>query len=206
MTRRLPRRPTGRRTSLTPEVQKRLLDLLRAGVPIAHAGPASGVTAATVHNWIRRGEDAAADYEAGLTVPASEQLFRAFFEEAARARAEGVARAVANVRKAGAGGYIVRELERSYRNADGQLVTEREVFRAPPEWRAEAWFLERAARDAFGKTIAEVQLSGPGGGPIEVTAGEFEGMASRLRVNMARVAGELMAGPVIEGELDREAG
>lgn len=45
-----------RRTRLTPEVSKALCDAVRDGCFLSHAASIVGVSAATVHEWIRRGE------------------------------------------------------------------------------------------------------------------------------------------------------
>lgn len=47
----------GRPTKLTPVVHAAIVDSLRAGVCIETAAEAAGVSASTVHAWIRRAED-----------------------------------------------------------------------------------------------------------------------------------------------------
>ncbi len=47
----------GRKTKLTPEVQKKIVEYIRGGAYKAHAAEAAGVSVDAVDNWIRRGED-----------------------------------------------------------------------------------------------------------------------------------------------------
>lgn len=205
MTRRTPRQ--GRPTALTPEVQKRIVDMLRAGAPAAHAAVAAGIHRASYFLWMARGQDAADARQDGQPVPPRERRYVDFYDAAERARAEARVRAVANIQKVAQGGFVVRETVRRYRNADGQLVTETDKVYAPPDWRAAGWYLERADREHWSKTN-EVQLTGRDGGPIEVGVADYEGLAGRLRLNLTRIAGELPGGlggggEVIEGEVDR---
>jgi hypothetical protein len=204
MSRRKPR--IGRPTGLNPDMQQRITDMIRVGVPIVHATAAAGISRATYFIWINRGQDAADLRDAGQPIPEHEQPYLDFFDAATRARSEAITRAVANVAKAAAGGYPIREIERTYRNAEGKLVTEREVVRAPIEYRAATWYLERADRENFGKSTVDVQLSGPDGGPVQIAATQYESLAQRLRVNMDRAVAQLGAGAVIDGEVEDRAG
>lgn len=202
MSRRLPR-TRGRPTGLTPEVEKRLLDLFRAGVPATHAARSASIGQRTLFQWIARGERALDDHEdTGEKIPERELPFAQFAQRAARARAEGMARAVMNIQKSAAGGYVVRETTRRFRNENGQWVEETDKVIAPPEWRAAAWWLERADPEHFSRRTTELQISGPGGGPLEVSIDEFASTAQRLRLNMEQ-RGALPAGGS-EGFVDGE--
>ena len=48
----------GRRTKLTPEVQDRILQAVRAGLRYREAALAAGIDERTFYNWKRRGEEA----------------------------------------------------------------------------------------------------------------------------------------------------
>lgn len=49
--------PGGRPSKLTPEIAKRIIDLVRAGNFAEAAAGAAGITRQTLHNWLRRGAE-----------------------------------------------------------------------------------------------------------------------------------------------------
>lgn len=199
--RRKARRRTGRPPGLTPDVEQTILDHLAQGVPIAHAALAAGIHRSTYHNWIVRGEDAADLRDDGKPVPEVEQPFLDFLDAATRARARGVTKAVSNIAKAAEGGYVLREISRRYRNNDGEYVTETEKVYAPIDWRAAAWWLERADRANFGRN-GELPEQGAGtGSSTDVSSTDLDGLAQRIHGHMA-ARGELAAGgSYIDGEV-----
>jgi hypothetical protein len=50
------KRPVGRPTKLTPQVQKRICAAIKAGNYASVAARAAGITEATFHNWMKAGE------------------------------------------------------------------------------------------------------------------------------------------------------
>lgn len=219
MTRRTPRtsrnppgtHPTpGRPGYLTnTDTANRILKALKTGLPLKHAAAAAGISYNALNNWTNRGIAAQEAKTAGHKVRKSELVYLEFAEAVARARAEGLERCAANIANVAEGGFVVKETTRRFWDKTaGEWVTETDIVRAAPDWRASAWVLERTDREHFGRS-AQVEVSGRDGGPIEVATAEFEGLASRVRANLLRLAGASsgeIAGPaggrVIEGELD----
>lgn len=190
---------TGSKTLLTPEMEERILGHLRKGAAIAHVAAAVGIHPATFHDWMRRADNAVlAHQESGEPVPETEELFVAFAEKVTQARGEGAVGATELVRKAANGGAVIRETTRRYRNEDGEMVEEVEIVRAPPDWRAAAWWLERAHRAEFGKNAAD-EAGDHGTG---LTSSALDDLARRIRANMTRLSTqEITAGTVLDGEV-----
>lgn len=202
------RRPEqGRPLALTDDVETRILDLIRAGVPLVHACVASGIARSTYHLYIQRGEDAAARADDGEQLTDDEQRLADFSDRAARARAESVATQTLLVSKAAQGGYLLKETTRKYRNSEGELVTEHEKTYAPVDWRAAGFLLERRAPEDFARPKGDGPGSTDPGGAAEVSAVELRDVAARMTANIARYAStradrpELAGGTVIQGEV-----
>ena len=79
-------------------MEKRLLDAVRAGVPVSDAAPMAGVHASTVYRWLERGEQEQQRIEAGQRARAGERQFREFRDRFMRARSEGKAKRVVDRR------------------------------------------------------------------------------------------------------------
>lgn len=156
-----------RPTKLSEEVQQRAVALLRQGNYIETAARIAGISPATYHGWRERGE---ADLHAGMRTEFSE-----FFEATTRARAEGEATLLQQIRLAAQG-------------ADGR----------PGDWRAAAWILERTAPDRFGAR-QELKHSGDGlrlAGPPELPQDE-----DRLR-EVASILIDIGVLDALDGGLD----
>lgn len=208
------RRPEdGRPLALTDDIEKKILDLIRAGVPLAHAAAAAGIARSTYHLYMQRGEDAAARAADGEELTEDERRLMDFSDRASRARAESVSTLTLHVAKAAQGGYVLKETTRRYRGPDGQMVTEHEKAYAPVDWRAAYALLRARAPEDFGQQPAgrggEPDGTDPGSG--DVTSAEVRDVAARIAANISRVSStrtdrpELGAGgPVIPGEVVRD--
>ncbi|MFB8235510.1 hypothetical protein ACFC58_03070 [Kitasatospora purpeofusca] len=183
----------GRRPALEPEVEKRLLDAVRAGVPVSDAAPMAGVHASTVYRWLERGEEEQRRIEAGQRAKAGERRFCEFRDRFMRARSEGKAQLVLLVRKAAQGGHVVRERTRVVRDPETgrpQVVTERDF--AQPDWRAAQFLLACLAPETFGRAAqARIEVA-PAAGELPVTAGAGEGI-DRLAARLAKIREEFVA-------------
>ena len=127
----------GRPTKLTPEVQDRIIQALKAGNYVETAAEYAGIGKTTFYRWMEQG------------AKASRGIYREFRDAVTRARAEAEARNVAIIQKA-----------------------------APDDWRAAAWWLERAFPDRWGPR-QKLEHSGPDGAPI----------AAEVRVTLVRPDG-----------------
>lgn len=131
----------GRRTSLNPEVQERIVEALKSGCYVEEAVTYVGISVATVYNWMDRGRkernrlQAFPDSEPDTT----EVVFLEFLEAVEKARAASQIRAIAQIQKAASDGT----------------------------WQAAAWYLERSAPKRWGRR-AEVEVTGSEGGPIRM--------------------------------------
>jgi hypothetical protein len=85
-----------RRTRLTPAVSKALCDAMREGYTLPNAAAVVGVSAATVREWIRRGE--------GADDRPTTEPYATFATAMARARAECEMEMVASIQSAAEAG------------------------------------------------------------------------------------------------------
>jgi transposase len=116
----------GRPTELTPENEEKLLELIRAGIPIKTAAVTIGIEERTFYHWMKRGGDEQYRINKGEKSKESEAKFFHFFQSVTRAKEEAKAGHVAVISKAGKAG----------------------------DWRASAWWLQRQFRDEFGDNPA----------------------------------------------------
>lgn len=91
----------GRRTLLTPEVEKKLLDALRAGAYLDDAANFCGLGVSTVHEWIARGR---ADIVKRGETRRKTTLYAQFAESVDHARAEARMHHVLVIRQAARAG------------------------------------------------------------------------------------------------------
>ena len=129
-----------RPTKLTPALQRAMVTAVTAGVPLPSAAALAGVDYSTVKDWLQRGFGTRRGR-------ASSALYVSFASSIVRAQAEDEARRVARLEQAGRGGAVIWRKTTTY--PDGRVVTEERV--APPAWQADAWYLERARWQTWGK-------------------------------------------------------
>ncbi|MFI1798993.1 hypothetical protein ACH427_16830 [Streptomyces sp. NPDC020379] len=204
MSRRLSRpRPAHRPLLLTPEVEERLVELTGLGVSVGLAAQGAGVNRATVFRWLARGRAEAAARAAGAAPCPEEEPFATLYGRIAQARATAAARAVRRIQQAGAGGFVVSSRTRRFRDpVTGVPVEETTVRRAPPDWRAFAWLLERLFPDEYGKrAVGRDPFDAPDdAGPAE-TGTDWAALSARLELALG--AGADLPGhdgrPSIEG-------
>lgn len=178
MARRTPRRRAGRPTKLNPQVQDAIVAAVRAGSYWEDAAVRAGVHPATVRRW--RAEAEQDDAPAHL---------REFRDAVARAQADARVRMVAAIMKDAVGGQVVRRVTRQL--ADGTVETE-ESF-SPPNGRVALEYLSRADPERWARRQA-LEVSGPGGGPIDVRRPDTAALAARVHT--------MLRGQVVAGELE----
>lgn len=186
-----------RPTKLDPERAARIVELVRAGCTVANAAEAGNIDEGTFYRWMQRG----AEHRA---TPA----FRRFREDVLRARAEAEAEAVVQVRRGARGGAVVER--RTIEHKDGRTETIEKL--QPPDWKADAWFLERSRPKSWGRRTL-VEVSGVDGGdiPVAVTTTARDALGEALdliarRVQAARQIGDEHAARAIDVESVDRAG
>ncbi|WP_435059436.1 hypothetical protein [Streptomyces sp. bgisy060] len=152
----------GRPTLLSPETETRILAASRSGIAVELAAEAAGISAATYWRWMARGRAEAAAREDGRKPDHDEDPYVELFEKVRTARAMAAARAMANIRRVADGGIVTKTTTRKYRDPEtGQIVEEITEDRTAPDWRADAWYLERQHRHHYGKDAAlAVEITG----------------------------------------------
>jgi len=123
---------------LTPEVQDRIINALRAGNYVETAAQLAGVGRASIYRWIDKGQSAIDREEQGEELNADDERYAEFARGVEEARASAMARNVALVNTA-----------------------------AQTTWQAAAWWLERTNPQMWGRHL-RAEVSGPDQGPIQV--------------------------------------
>ncbi|MEQ7008418.1 hypothetical protein ABN028_19790 [Actinopolymorpha sp. B17G11] len=195
--RRRPRKP-GRPTLLNPEVERRLVDAVRLGAPVAVASAHAGISEQSFYNWMNAGREEIEARDAGEPPNPDHEPHMRLWERIIDARAAATIRNVGQLQKAAAGGYVTEETTRKFRDPEtGRIITETTTKRAPVDWRAAAWWLERQQRSHFGKGVDQVELTGANGGPLQVEATvDVQALTQRLQAHLATAqpVGELSSG------------
>ena len=142
------KRPQSRPTKLTAAVSQAILNAVAGGVPYLRAASLAGIGADTAMEWRRRGEKT----DRRPTTP----LYASFAKALARAIAQDEARRVLRINQAGQGGTVI--YEKTITHADGHVT--QEVKRSVPDWRADAFHLERTQPDIWGpKERVDVRIT-----------------------------------------------
>ena len=124
---------TGRRPKCTRKIMAEFKPELERGMFIVHACAKLGIGESTFHRWTHQGIE---DEEAG-----KRSIYREFWESCARARAVAINRAVQLILRAGT--------PLPARFDDKGNMTQKEQ---PGEWKANAWWAEKADPKHFGPT------------------------------------------------------
>ncbi|MFK0290712.1 hypothetical protein ACIQU6_09565 [Streptomyces sp. NPDC090442] len=182
--RRKPRRSkNGRPSLLSEEVEARIIAASRSGIAVELAAEAAGISSATYRRWMARGRTEAAAREDGQKPNPEEAPYVELFEKVRTARAMAAARAMANIRRVADGGIVTKVTTRRFRDsATGQIVEEVTEDRTAPDWRADAWYLERQHHHHYGKDAALA---------IEITGMDSSQSAQEERVDLTALAERL---------------
>lgn len=203
---RRPERAGGRPRLLSEEVEARLVAASRTGVAVELAAEMAGVSRSSFLAWMARGRAEVEARESGADPRPEEEEYAALYERVRTARATAAARAMANIRRVADGGIVTKVTTRKFRDpATGQIVEETVEDRTPPDWRADAWYLERQHREHYGKdAVVAVEITGLGGAanekeqPVDLMA-----LAERLDQTLFAVEypPELEDGTVVDAEV-----
>lgn len=201
----------GRPTALTPRVAETILGNLMDGIAIDASCALAGIHVATFHRWMQRGEQARIMLDEHGAIPDEEERFRDFREAVMDARAQAERKATRIVMTAMDGGFVLSEEpivdiegQVQYDANTGQVLYKRSY--KPPDGRLALAYLQRArAKDwsiAAANLNAKVEVSGPGGGPINVTHEhkQIESLAERLLA----VRHEFEAEDALDAEEERD--
>ncbi|OVZ99495.1 hypothetical protein B9W64_37510 [Streptomyces sp. CS159] len=205
---RRPPKPPGRPRLLSEEVEARLVAASRTGVAVELAAEMAGISRTTFLRWMARGRAEIEAREDGESPEEEEAQYAALYEKVRTARATAAARAMANIRRVADGGIVTKVTTRKFRDSvTGDIVEETVEDRTSPDWRADAWYLERQHREHYGKdAVVAVEITGLGG-PAE--GGEDEqhvdlsALAERLDKSLFSVEypPELEDGSVVDAEV-----
>jgi transposase len=208
-TRRKARRPNprpGRPRLLSEEVEARLVAASRTGVAVELAAEMAGISRTSFLRWMARGRAEAEAREAGEPPEEEESKYAALYEKVRTARATAALRAMANIRRVADGGIVTKVTTRRFRDSvTGEIVEETVEDRTSPDWRADAWYLERQHREHYGKdAVVAIEITGLGGQvgddeqPVDLSA-----LAERLDNSLFAVEypPELEDGNVVDAEV-----
>ncbi|MGY5009832.1 hypothetical protein ACWCY6_17385 [Streptomyces sp. 900105755] len=208
-TRRKARRPQsrgGRPRLLSDEVEARLVNASRTGIAVELAAEMAGISRTSFHRWMALGRAEIEARESGEEPDEEAEEYAALYEKVRTARAHAAARAMANIRRVADGGIVTKVTTRRFRDSvTGEIVEETVEDRTSPDWRADAWYLERQHREHYGKdAVVAVEITGLGGPagddeqPVDLSA-----LAERLDKTLFSVKypPELEDGSVVDAEV-----
>jgi hypothetical protein len=185
-----------------PEIHPRLIEAVKAGIPLTHVGSYAGIADRTFWQWLQIGQTALDDTKDGDPdqTPRNVRHYARLARDVSHARAEVLARGVLQVQRAAQGGFVVREVER--RLPDGTV--EREVQRQPPDWRASQFLLATSFKNAFGRDAEQVEVHvvgeqvGGSGGVDEVALVVAERVAAVVASRVPELEGGVVEAEVVE--------
>jgi hypothetical protein len=132
----------GRISKLTPAVSTAITQAVALGVPLSAAAAYAGIDKRTALEWIARGEE--------RHQRASRDIYAEFAHSLMRAGSADQMRRVARIELAAKGGAVVSRKTTTY--PDGRVVVTEEY--SAPDWRADAFHLERLYSESWGKKQA----------------------------------------------------
>ena len=145
-----------RPSKLTLEVQDRITDSVKTGVPFAAAARLAGVSEGTANEWLYRGKGK--DKKRRIT-----PQYAAFAVAIDKAHAVDEAEKVGAIDKAAKGGELVTEKVtiKTVTKSNGETMETKveEKRMTVPNWQAAAWHLERRHAKDFGEKVPQVPLS-----------------------------------------------
>lgn len=198
---------SGRPRLLSEEVEARLVNASRTGIAVELAAEMAGISRTSFLRWMALGRAEVEAREDGEDPDPEAEQYAALYEKVRTARAHAAARAMANIRRVADGGIVTKVTTRQFRDSvTGEIVTETVEDRTAPDWRADAWYLERQHREHYGKdaTLA-VEITGLGDAGVdpEDQAVDMSALAERLDRSLSSVEypPELESGSVVDAEV-----
>jgi len=145
------KRPTGRPTVLTDDVQDRIIAAVRAGSYLDDAAAYAGIARQTLWRWLSDGRTAQDKHDNNEKLTDREQLLLEFCNAVEKARADAVIRNVGIIQQAAQDG----------------------------SWQASAWYLERTNPRKWGRHET-VEITGADGGAIQVQHSVKDTLAAKF--------------------------
>lgn len=187
-------RPPHRPTVLTPALEATLLTALRATPVKKYAAEHAGISQRTWHSWEAKGLAALPELAAAhntdpdeLTldhITFDENPYVHFLLSVRKQRSDYLLLALGRIQEAGTGYDTTITRTKTYKDKDGEAVTETTVTNKRDRfWQASAWLVERQYPEF--RIASKVEISGPDGGPVEISE---ESAADRLN----RLLGEMV--------------
>lgn len=141
----LTRERPGRKTFLTEEVHKDIMNCLAVGGTVVNACAYSNIKESTYYDWSRRGRKYDLHLETGGEIIDGEDIYRLFYLDIGASRARADMRALGSLAKAQTNG----------------------------EWRAALAYLERRHPQEWGR-VHRLEMTGKDGGPVTVQVEEVD--------------------------------
>lgn len=150
----------GRPSKFTDKARKKIYKAIQVGLSYREAALAAGIGESTLRLWRKRAKTCADDDVISKYYVKDDEerlAYIEFYRQITSAQAVGEAALAARIAKAGRGGHKYKEERVKERDVlvDGEIVTLTErvtiVKRIPPNWRADAWVLERRHPDRWTK-------------------------------------------------------
>jgi transposase len=172
---------------MTDTVIERLVEGSRMGLSLGNAAEFAGISRRTLTYWLTRGRDQALAISAGQRPTAAEVPYVDLFDKVTTARAQAAARAIAQIQRAGAGGAVLEEVTRKFRDSvTGEIVEETTLKRQVPDWKASAWYLtHQHGTDYVEGYGLDAELASED--DEEQMEADLEGLAQRLSVTLHAV-------------------
>jgi hypothetical protein len=162
----------------------RMIQAIEAGVPIKQAAHHAGLSPTVHFRAMDAGEQAQALHDDGTDLTDRQESYRQYRDRVLRARSAVAVIHVALVAKAAQGGQLIEETRRRYKDPEsGEMVSEVRRKYAIGDWRASRFLLQASFRTDFAgeQRAIRAEVTGPGGGPIEVGSDEvLKSIAERL--------------------------
>jgi hypothetical protein len=133
----------GRKTILNKEIQTALVEAISLGLKIEDACSLAGIAQSAFFKWIDKGEK-----------PGAKSVYVEFAEAIKKAHPSRKRILLGRIYQAARGGKIIKDKKTTTRYESGKIVatdvveSEHEVA---PDWKADAWMLERGFPDEFGR-------------------------------------------------------
>lgn len=166
-----------RRDNTPVTAARAVLDAAQMALTLDDVARVGGVHPDTLKGWLAESAQASKDRARGANLTATQRRLIEFADELGRRMGATRGAVIGGIQRIGIGGYDrqqTRTKETPVFDADGnqvgtnvEVTTTTEV--ADGDWRALAWIAERTYADTFARRQA-IEVSGPGGGPIEVAS------------------------------------